>query len=252
MKKELFIIFLGVCLTKPVWAQQAEPEGPGVGERAAEAAGNAAEAGRETARKMDREMDLARERRALGRGLVMVDYSLIDLLIPGKKGLTAGLIRGADKTWEFEYLQGSLAVPFLVEDLGEMSDERFTLMARSYAGSNSFNFSYGLSYLKFSIHLGNELLSRVSGGSFPSIDLLEIETLGFHLGLGNRWTFKKNITFGIDWVSWTQPVNLLKREAPYLDYASDSEDRDSVETALNLITYFPRLTLLKAQLGIQF
>lgn len=254
MKKGIVLLIGALLFSSAGWGQSEDPEKPAVPltEKAATAAGDAAESARAAAQSLGSELSRSRERRAQGRVVALLDYSLIDLLIPSKKGLSVGWMKGADKTWELEYLQGSVAVPFVVKDLGEMSDERITLLGRSFMGSNSFNFSYGISYLKFSIHLGNEFLNRVSGGGYPAIDLLEIETMGFYLGLGNRWTFKKNITFGVDWITWTQPVNLLKREAPYLTYASDAGDRDTVDSALGLITYFPRLTLLKAQLGMQF
>ena len=145
----------------------------------------------------------------------LANYSPIDLLIPSKYGFTLGYINNADKTWEFEYLRGSISVPFIIEDLGKMTDERFSVIGRSYFGSNSFNFSYGISYFDFSLHLGDKLLSRVTGGNYPSIDLVEVQSVGFNLAIGNRWSLNRNVTFGIDWISWAQPVYVLNQKSTF-------------------------------------
>jgi hypothetical protein len=181
-----------------------------------------------------------------------VNYSPFDLLIPSKYGFTLGYIKSKEKTWEFEYLRGSISVPFIVEDLGKMTDERFSLMARSFFGGNTFNMSYGLSYFDFSLHLGDKLINRVSGGSYPSIDVVDIQSLGFNLAIGNRWTFDHNITFGVDWISWAQPVYVTNKKSLFLDYASNQEDRDAVDKSMKVISFFPRLAFLKLQLGMQF
>lgn len=207
---------------------------------------------KDTSKQLTKVLSETRERREKANYFLLGNYSPIDFIIPGKYGFTLGLIRDADKTWELEYLRGSVSIPFVVQDLGQMTDERLSLIGRSYAGGNSFNVSYGLSYFDFSIHLGDKLLSRVTGGSYPSLDFVEVESLGFNLGIGNRWTFNQNITLGVDWVSWSQPLVVTKKQSAFLDYASNPQDRDDVDKSMKLIAYFPRLTLLKLQLGILF
>ncbi|MDZ4677453.1 MAG: hypothetical protein SGI74_08080 [Oligoflexia bacterium] len=193
-----------------------------------------------------------RERRSQANYFALLNYSFLDLLIPGKYGLTIGLLRDLDKSWEFEYLRGTMSVPFLITDLVKMTDERFSIIGRSYFGSNSFNLNYGLTYFNFSLNLGDKLMSRVSGGAYPSMDLIAVQALGFNVGIGNRWTFKHNITLGIDWISWSQPVIITKRQAGFLDASSNQADKDAVENSIKYMAYFPRLLLLKLQLGILF
>ena len=183
---------------------------------------------------------------------ILGNYSLMDLLIPSKIGLSIGVVKSADVTWEIEYLKGSLSVPFVVEDLGKMEDEKISLIRRSYFGGNSFNFSYGLTYFDFSLHLGDKLLNRISGGNYPSLDLVRVQSAGFNLGIGNRWTFKKDITLGVDWISWSQPIFITKNNSSYLDYATNPEDRDRVDKAMKIISHFPRLAFLKFQFGVSF
>lgn len=212
----------------------------------------AGEVAKETTEQVTKTLAETKIRRGKADYFVLVSYSPIDFLIPSKKGITLGLIRDADKTWEFEYLSGSISVPLVVEDLGKMSDERISIIGRSYFGNNSFNFSYGLSHFGFSLHLGDKLLNRVTGGNYPSLDLVEIKSLGFNVGIGNRWTFKHDVTLGIDWISWMQPVHITKKESSFLDYASNEEDKKDVDKAIGFISYMPRFAFLKLQLGILF
>lgn len=175
----------------------------------------------------------------------------MDLIIPSKIGATAGLFTTERSTWEIEYLRGSVSVPMVIDDIGSMTDERISLIRRKFRNKN-FNFSYGLTYYKYNIHLGSEIINSISGGGYPGVDVVEIQSLGFNVGMGHRWTFKHNITLGVDWISWSQPAYTLKKQADFLHENSNPEDRDNVETAVNVISFFPRLTFLKLQLGILF
>lgn len=210
------------------------------------------EAAAEASQKVSDYLGDTQKRRSKANYFALLNYSPLDLLIPSKKGLTLGLISSVEKTWEFEYLSGSVSVPFIIEDLGKMSDTRFSIISRSYSDNNSFNFSYGITYFDFSLHLGDRLLNGLSGGTYPSIDLVEISSLGLNFAFGNRWSFEKNMTFGVDWISLAQPLYTLKKSSAFLDYATNQGDRDSVDKAMSLISYFPRVALFKVQFGILF
>lgn len=198
------------------------------------------------------EPQTSKDFRSLSKYYVIGTYSPLDIIIPNKYGATVGWAQNADKTWEIEYLQASVAAPFIIKDLGKMTDQRISLIGRNYLGSNSFNFNYGLTYFDFQLHLGDRLLNQLTGGNYPSVDLVQVQSLGFNIGIGNRWQLSKNITIGIDWITWSQPIYSLNKKSAYLDYATNQQDKDDVDTALKLITYFPRLTLLKLQLGYLF
>jgi hypothetical protein len=194
----------------------------------------------------------ARDRRGGASFIGMVNYSPFDLIIPNKYGATVGWVRNGDNTYELEYLRGGLSVPFVVSDVGSMTDQRISLIAHSYFGSNSFNVSYGVSYFDFMIHIGEALLNRASAGNVPSLDVVSLQQLGLNFAIGNRWSFSKNITFGVDWFSWAQPLVTLKRESAFTQFSSNANDRNDVDQALKLASFFPRFALLKVQLGIMF
>lgn len=206
----------------------------------------------QVAQKAEQAVQNSRWRRSQKDYLGLINYSPLDLLIPSKLGVTVGLLRDTDTSWELEYLRGSVSVPFFVEDLGSMTDQRISLIRRSYFGKNSFNVGYGLSYFDFKVNLGNDILSRLSSGAVPMIDVVHIQSLGFNLSLGNRWHVDKNITLGVDWVSWSQPLFVTRKDSLFLDYVTNANDKDDVETAIRWTSYFPRLSFLKLQVGILF
>lgn len=193
-----------------------------------------------------------RDLRAAARGFVLGNFSYIDLMIPAKFGVTAGLNSSGDNSWEIEYLRGSVSVPIILPDLGSMTDQRVSLIRRSYFGKGSFNFSYGVSYFDFTVHLGDKFISGLSGGNYPSADLVNLTSLGAYIGLGNRWVFKNGFTVGVDWFSYSQPIFLLKNQSAFLDYASNQNDKDNVSTLINLLSGFPRFAALKVQMGFLF
>jgi len=206
------------------------------------------EAGVEKAKEILAETREAREKH---RWQALGSYGYLDMFIPSKFGAAVSYNRDADRTYEIDYMRGKISFPFFVDDLGEMSDHRLSFLKRSYFGGNSFNLSYGVSYMHFNIHLGNEILSRMSS-SVPTVDLVAIDTWGFTIGLGNRWVFRRRFVCGIDWITYTQPVYRSKKDAPFLDYVSDPNDKDHVEKAIDFISYFPRFSLLKVQAGWSF
>lgn len=185
------------------------------------------------------------------RYLLMGGYAPVDLLIPSKIGGTAGYIESPYVTYELEYLSASLSVPFIIADLGGFSEARATLLRRKFLGSGSFNVFYGISYFTFELRVGNIILDRIPLDPLPVGELIRTEMIGFSGGLGNRWTWK-NVSFGVDWITWSQPFLTTKKNDDLLRYVSNSGDRDNIEKVITYSSYFPRISLFKVQLGASF
>lgn len=177
-------------------------------------------------------------------------YSPLDLIIPNKFGGSVGWIASPEITTEFEYLTAKIAAPGLISDLGEVSEQRASLLVRSFGKRETFHFHYGISYFDVGMRVGSELLARATGA--PDIELIKIQALGFTWGIGNRWTLAQNFTLGVDWLAWEQPVYILKKENGISQYLSRQEDKDIIDTAIKVASYLPRFTLLKLQLGYAF
>lgn len=200
---------------------------------------------------VEKSVEDTRFRRGLTNYFVLVNFAPFDILLPNKLGLSMGLKRDASRTLEIEYLRGHYSLPFVVDNLGSMTDDRISLIARHYAKENSLNFSYGISYFNYSLRLGSKLLQNVNK-SLAAVDLVKMQSLGFNLGVGNRWIIRKNITLGVDWFSWSQPVITISRQDAFLDHSKSSDDRGAVGDLLRIVSYFPRFSAIKIQLGISF
>jgi hypothetical protein len=179
-------------------------------------------------------------------------YSPIDLIIPSKFGLTFGYIENANSVWQLEYVRGSLSAPFFLSDLGKMTDQRLSLLRRSFMQTNSFYLSYGLSYMDFSTKLGNKYISAATSGAIPEIDILSMRSLGVQFSIGNQWHITKSFVAGVDWVGIYQPVFQLQKKSVFLDNTTDAELREDVDEVIKALSYIPRLTFLKIQLGMTF
>ena len=179
------------------------------------------------------------------------NYAALDVPIIAKYGATVALISDPLHLWELEYMTGSFGSSIFFADIGRITDTKITLQSRAYFGG-TFNLKYGLTYFNFSAKLGDDLMSNVSNNNYPSLDMVEIQAYGASFGMGNTWVFRKNIVVGVDWLTISQPLYITKKETPYLDYSTDPDDRDHVDTAANFVSYLPRVSLLQLYIGMMF
>ncbi len=191
---------------------------------------------------------------------VRLQYAPIDLLLPSKWGVA---FQGelVDEVVELDYSSASVSVPWILKDLGSMSEKRLQLSVISPIGSSAtalhgWNFRWGLSFNSFEIRLGDALLNRLSGGLYPSLDLVDLQTLGVVGALGYRGLWapadQAHWGWGIDVFSWAQPLITTKNSAPFLDAVSDSSDREAVEQAIRVVRLFPRWTLGRISIAYRF
>ncbi len=255
----IYLVFALPCVasaenkkTEPTKKSTVEPNLIPAEEKRSDFVEKATDIVEETTQKVSEAIEDTRTRRAATKYFVLGNYSPIDLIIPSKYGVTIGFIENEDKTWELEYLRKSINFPFILSDIGSMTEQRLSFIGRSYFGSNSFNISYGLSYFDFSMSLGDNFLGRSSIVSSPALDLVAVQAIGFNVAVGNRWTIEHNFTFGVDWISWAQPLFITKNESEFTKYVTNQKDKDDLDRAIKMISYFPRFALLKLQFGFLF
>lgn len=182
----------------------------------------------------------------------LAQYSLFDLIVPSKYGsLVYRQYEG--KLYEAEYLRGTMSVQIIIANIGSFTDQRFTLRVRKFSPTGNFNWYWGVTYFSFDANIGAEFLNTISPGqSVPNVDIARHRALGFDLGLGYRWHFANNFAFGVDWISWSQPLTTLEKDIPFLKSSGAQSAKDKVEKALNVAAYTPRLSILKLSLGYVF
>ncbi len=220
-------------------------------DKAIELKDKAAEVMKETVQDAQKALSHSRKMRQDYKHFGLVNWSPIDFILPSKLGLTYGRVDNPDNTWEVEYLKSSVSIPFIVKEIGEMSDERLSFIKRNYFGTETFNFNWGASYYRFKIHLGNEYLSSVSPNA-PNFDAMDVQSVGFNLGIGNRWVLSNRWIVGMDWISWSQPVFTTRYKDDIVQYINNESDREDARKVLKTIKWIPRITLLKLQVGYSF
>lgn len=193
----------------------------------------------------------SRDLRAQNHHNVSFVYSLLDTWLPSKWGASYGYQSNPNGTWELEYLSGSYA-PLGISELGEFSETRISLLYRSFSQRNTFHFTYGLNYSSLKLGIGDKLLSTITGGVVPGFDVMTVETLGFHWGLGNRWQVTPQFLINVDWFEVHIPLYTLESEAPFLEVNASQEDKEDIRDALDLIESIPTFSLVKFQLGYSF
>lgn len=246
----LFIFLF--LFSQAIFAESSSGSGENITDKALEYTNKALNVVGDSVKAVNTELNSTRTSREKSKYFAIGSYSAADLIIPGKWGVTAGKVLNADKTYELEYLRGSLSIPFFIDNLGGMTEQRLSFIARSYFGYNSFNVGYGITYNDFSIKYGSDLLNRISGSYPSSVESLSIKTLGVNFSIGNRWQISDNIIFGLDWFSWSQPITEIERKNDFTKYATNQNDKDESEKAARSISYLPRFAVLKLQLGISF
>ena len=177
-------------------------------------------------------------------------YAFIDMWIPGKWGFSYSYHPSASGSYEIEYVRGKLS-PLVLEELGTITDERLTVMYRSFSKRNSFNFLYGINYSSLKLQLGSEALATILTGDSSAFDVISIKTLGATWGLGNRWNISRFIV-SVDWLVLNIPILSLESEAPFINATSDASKKGDAQDVLDFVEKIPTLSIAKFQLGISF
>jgi hypothetical protein len=217
---------------------------PSFGEKAKDAAVRAKEAVQETVAE-------GVERRDTSNLVIMGEWSPIDLLIPSKIGGVIGYVQNRQSTLEAEYLGASYKVPAFIEDIGSFTDKRISVVQRVYGERNSFNFHYGLSYFDTNITVGSQYLASATNTSAYA-ELMKHQSIGFIVGIGNRWTFGNGFTAGVDWISYAQPLFVIDQNSEIINAIQDQNVKQKLQDVFQASMFFPRFSLLKVGIGWTF
>lgn len=190
--------------------------------------------------------------RAQTRWTGLVNYTLLEMWVLTKYGITAAYNESAERTYELEYMRGSLGVGAFGIDIGKVEEQRLSFLVRSFAHRNSFSFGYGGFLSETTARLGNDYLATVPGVSRSSVELMKVQTLGASLTLGNRWQLKNGFVWSFDWLALYWPLVVLSQDSPFIDKSADPGKRGKADDAMTVFRRIPSLGALKIQLGFSF
>lgn len=187
----------------------------------------------------------ADNRRAANHSL-MVGYQFLTTWLPGKFAANYTYIHSERWSWDLEFATASIDTPITGVDLGEISEKRYSIMARRYVG-NSFHFIFGGIYQDFSARASGKIISQgVDVATFGA------ESAGATLGIGNRWQWKNGFTLGVDWLRINVPLYTTKVENDILDDIDNKSDSEDVKKVIRAFNRIPTFVVFGLNLGYSF
>ncbi len=188
------------------------------------------------------------ENRKNSKGSVMIGEQILTTWIPSKYTGSYTYIFNEKWSLEAEYSWASFSTKFVGIEIGEISENRSTLQARYYV-SNSFHFTFGGVYSRFSAKLGNDYLDNLGNKITTGFSA---ENLGITGGLGNRWQWSNGMTLGVDWIRINYPVVATKIDDNSLNDVADSADRNDLKDGIKTFNRIPTFLLFGLNIGYSF
>lgn len=167
--------------------------------------------------------------------------------IQGKRGFFLTSILSPDTSLELEYLSGSVGLKLQSIEVAEFKETMLLAAARSYFGTNHFNFRYGGGIRTYEITLGDKYLT-------PGLSetLLGIQSYVLTFAVGNRWQWGKGFSFGVDWFEIVIPFYQRSLSGLGAANTGNSETDTAGDTLVRILRFAPTFSVLKAQIGWTF
>lgn len=179
-------------------------------------------------------------------GSLMVGYQYLDTWVIGKKSGSYTQIFNKHWSMEFEYATSGRDLEIVGVDLGDINEDRYTLLLKYYIG-NSFHVSAGPYMYNIKIKTKGRL-EDVSGNQIN--DTFEYQGYGVGVGFGNRWQTSWGLTYGIDWIRVNSPLKKGKIKQRIVNL--DDEDASNVKRTERLFSNLPALTFVGVSIGYTF
>lgn len=188
------------------------------------------------------------ELRNSSRGTLLLGLQPLTTWVPFKKTISYSQILNSNWSLQLEYSWSSLATPGFLK-LGEISEKRYSLMAKRYLG-NSFYLDFGAVYSDIKAQLGSRAMDLLINQN--STRSLEVANWGALVGLGNRWQWDNGVTFGVDWIRMNLPLFTSKNEDNILSNISSSNSRSQIKSYIDKFNHIPTFVILGVNLGYTF
>lgn len=179
-------------------------------------------------------------------GQVMLGYQYVDTWVVGKSTISYTQIISRGWSLELEYAGSKRDVKIFDANLGEVKEERLTMLAKFYIG-NSFHFSFGAFLRNILIETEGRLQDRF-GNRFN--DELELESNGLALAFGNRWQTRWGLTYGVDWLRINFPLNDGKVKQRFVELSEESQEK--VDRAFKILKRLPSFSVVGVNIGYTF
>jgi hypothetical protein len=179
-------------------------------------------------------------------GTVMVGFQYANNWVPRKT--TASYTQIVNRQWSFEgeYATSQRDVNIAGIDIGDMREDRYTLLAKYYIG-NSFHVSFGGYMSDININ-GSGKLQDTNGNNVKR--KFELENYGIAAAFGSRWQNSWGLTWGVDWFRVNVPIKDGKIARRSGDLNGDGQQ--DVNREFKLLRTFPTFTFFGVSVGYTF
>lgn len=177
-----------------------------------------------------------------------LNWNFMSMWLPNKLGANFNYTLSAKKSLVLEYQSVGSKIEIFGFKFGEIKESKYGVLIRSFGDSNTFYFSYGLMKYQFKAELGVDLFGPVT---LPIAPLFDISSVGFQFGLGNQIGWSNGLTLGIDWFSIYFHTFSKSRNTDIFNYLN-TQDRDDLNKAVDLIYNLPIIEILRLQLNYCF
>lgn len=179
-------------------------------------------------------------------GTVMAGYQFANTWVIGKYTGSYTQILSRDWSIEFEYATSTRTPEIAGFELGELKEERYTLLGKYYVG-NSFFVGLGPFMYKLKMDTDKSLETQ-SGGRLN--DTWELEGYGAAIAFGSRWQNSWGLTWGVDWIRMNVPLKDGKVVRRVSDLSDD--DRHDVNRSFTILRTVPTFTFIGVNIGYTF
>lgn len=189
------------------------------------------------------------------RSTVVPSVTVLDtgLWTPMKYGASLGYLQDANKTYELDYLRGSLGLSFKGINLISFEETLVLARWRWYADMNSFNLSFAFGERRYTFDLGDDVFEDAPGVPFnTAYKVAEIRNWVVTSGIGNRWQFDQGFTLGVDWFELIVPIGQGQTHSRLYDAMEDSGAKRNLKRVFSVLRYGPTFNAFKVQLGWAF
>lgn len=179
-------------------------------------------------------------------GSLMGGYQFANTWVIGKYTGSYTQILSRDWSLELEYAGSERTVEIAGFELGELKEERYTLIGKYYVG-NSFFVGVGPFMYKLRMETDRSL-NDLNGN--PLRDTWELEGYGAAIAFGSRWQNKWGLTWGVDWIRMNVPL----KDGKVVRRVSDLNDDDTreVKRSFTILRTVPTFTFIGVSIGYTF
>lgn len=130
-----------------------------------------------------------------------------------------------------------------------MEETNYTLKARYFPNTNSFNWIMGYGQRDMSVKLAANFFDLVTNNY--SLTTTETKTKYVQVGLGNQWQWQKGYTVSVDWVTLNIPFDAEVTTSAQR-FANSESNRKNIEKAEDILAWYPQAWIVEFKVGMAF